>query len=364
VKKLLTSGTKRRAAAHKPLRVLMVTGAYPTSQRPHWATFCKSQVNALRAAGIQVDVLQPRPGPAPLRYITAAVQVFLTSFSGKYDIIQGNYGLWCLVSRLQWTTAVVASYWGDDILGTITSNGKYSAKSNFVAVISRKLCYICNAIFVQSAQMKERAGGPQRKIHIIPTGIDFQQFQPVAREEMRKQLGWQQERYYVLFANNPRIPVKNFALAQAAVEQVQTAGKDIALVIANGLPHDTVMQYINASNALILSSHAEGSPNVVKEAMACNVPVVATDVGDVAAVIGRTAGCTVCTPGSIAEMARGITIVLAHTGRTSGRQDIRHLDNTVIAQQIIAVYEQITGRQLHQSVPDETVQEDSTYAHK
>jgi len=361
---LLTPATKKREAAHKPFRVLMVTGAYPTPQRPHWATFCKSQVNALREAGLTVDVLQPRPGPSPLRYLSAAVEVFFASLSNKYDVIQGNYGLWCLVSRLQWTTTVVASYWGDDILGTVTSNGTHSAKGNFVVALSRKLCYLCAAVFVQSEQMKERTGGPQHKVHIIPTGIDFNQFQPVPRATMRATLGWQPDRYYVLFANNPDIPVKNFALAQAAVEQVRASGKDIELVIANGLPHDTVVQYMNASNALLLSSHAEGSPNVVKEAMACNVPVVATNVGDVAAVIGRTEGCTVCTPNSVTEMAQGIEVALAHTERTTGRQDIQYLDNTVIAQQILAVYEQITGRQLLPPAPGRAVQKDTTYANK
>ena len=98
--------------------------------------------------------------------------------------------------------------------------------------------------------------------------------------------------------------------------------------------------------------------------MACNVPVVATNVGDVAAVIGRTEGCTVCTPNSVAEMAQGIEVALAHIERTTGRQDIQYLDNTVIAQQILAVYEQITGRQLLPPASGRAIQKDTTYANK
>ena len=79
----------------------------------------------------------------------------------------------------------------------------------------------------------------------------------------------------VLFANDPAIPRKNFALAQTAIERLRAKGISAELVIANGLPQTTVVQYINASNVLLLPSLIEGSPNIVKESMACNVPVVA-----------------------------------------------------------------------------------------
>src|SRR5579885_1073538 len=319
------------------LRVLMVTGVYPTEQQSHAGTFIKSQVDSLIAAGLTVDILHPSPGPPLLRYISAAIQVFGKTFTGRYDIVHGHYGLWCLVARLQWRAPVVASFLGDDILGTITAEGHHSTKGQIVAAISRKLCYLADAVIVKSIQMKEEARGPQHKIFVIPNGVNFEQFHPIAREEARSMLGWDQQRYYVLFSNNPAIPVKNFPLAQAAVERVRSKGFDVELVVASGLPHTTVATYMNACNALILTSLAEGSPNVVKEAMACNIPVIATDVGDVAAVIGRTYGCHVCSHDP-EELAKALEAVLQHGERTTGRQDISYLDNALIAQQIIALY--------------------------
>jgi glycosyltransferase involved in cell wall biosynthesis len=111
--------------------------------------------------------------------------------------------------------------------------------------------------------------------------------------------------------------------------------------VANGRPQTAVAQRINASNALLLTSIHEGSPNVVKEAMACNVPVVATDVGDVAEVVGQTAGCAVC-PRDPEALAAALEVALRRPGPTTGRSDIRHLDRTVVAYQVIAVYESVT----------------------
>lgn len=327
-----------------PFRVLMVTGIYPTAEKPHAGTFVQSQVDSLIEAGLEVDVIHPGVGiPSPLRYASALFQIWRAALSGRYNVINGQYGLWCVICRFQWGMPVVASYLGDDILGTVTAQGGKSFKGNFVAMLSRQLCYWVEAVIVKSEQMKKEARGPQQKIYVIPDGVNFSQFHPVPRSEIRAELGWDQNKYYVLFSNNPKIPVKNYALAKAAIDRVRDKGVDIELVVATGLPHEMVVKYMNASNALILSSHAEGSPNVVREAMACNVPVVSTDVGDVRDVIERTAGCTVCPPNNVEKMAAGIQVALAHTERTTGRADTQHLDSKAIAQRIIDVYEKATG---------------------
>ncbi|GAC1367303.1 MAG: hypothetical protein NVS2B12_09840 [Ktedonobacteraceae bacterium] len=326
----------------KKYRVLMVTGIYPTPERPHKGTFVKALVDSLIADGHEVELVHPNPTrPVLVRYISATLQVFFRTLNRKFDIVHGHYGLWCLVARMQWTTPVIAAYLGDDLLGTVTPDGGHSRKSLYVVRISRWLCRHVDGVTVKSAQMK-RASLYDDAV-IIPDGINFDLFQPVPRTQARTELGWDLDKYYVVFANNPAIPVKNFALAQAAVSRLAERGINAELVVANGLPQATVMQYINASNALILPSHAEGSPNVVKEAMACNVPVVATDVGDVADVIGHTEGCAVCAPDADA-MATGLEKALAHTERTTGREDIKHLASSVIAERVIALYDQASKR--------------------
>ncbi len=325
----------------KSFRVLMVTGIYPTEQRPHSGTFVKTQVDSLVAAGLEVEVIHPKPGPVPLRYVTAATQVFLKTLTGRFDVVHGHYGLWCLAARMQWTTPVVAAYLGDDLLGTVTTGGGYSKKSLLVVHISRWLCHLVDAVTVKTEQMKRAASGDS--IFVIPDGINFELFHPMPRAEVRATLGWDQERYYVLFGNNPQIPVKNFPLAQAAIECLRNRGLDVELVVANGFLQTTVAQYISACNAVVLPSFAEGSPNIVKEAMACNVPVVATEVGDVSELLGRTAGCSV-SPYDSEAFAAALEKAFQHTEPTTGRTDIAYADSSVIAGRIIEVYAQIVSR--------------------
>jgi len=331
-----------------PLRVLVVTGIYPTKQLPHKGTFIKSQVDSLIASAIEVEVIHPRPGPVPLRYATAALQVFLKTLTGRYNIVHGHYGLWCLAARLQWRTPVVASYLGADLLGEPTANGSFSKKGTLVVQLSRWLCDVVDAVVVKSEEMK---GATLRdEVFVIPNGVDFELFRPIARAEARAALNWDQDRYYVLFGNDPCRIEKNFPLAQAAVERLGARGITAELVVASGLQQTQVVQYINASNALILSSIHEGSPNIVKETMACNVPVVSTDVGDVAQVIGRTKGCKVCRADPDA-LATALEEALLHRGPTTGRTDIEHLECSIVAKQVIAVYEYAMRRSAKRGFP-------------
>ena len=321
-----------------PISVLVVTGVYPTEQRPHSGTFIKSQVDSLIAAGLEVEIIHPKPGPIALRYARAAIQVFLKTLTGYFDIVHGHYGLWCLASRLQWKAPVIASFLGGDLFGEMTPDREYSKKGMLVAYISRWLYNYVDAVIVKSEGMKKVVSGDN--IFIIPNGVDFELFHPIPRAQVRTALGWDQDRYYVLFGNNPELPNKNFPLAQAAIERLRARGMPAELVIASGLPQAKVVQCINASNALILTSIYEGSPNIVKETMACNVPIVSTDVGDVSQVTGHTKGCKVC-PSDPNALAIALKEALQHTEPTTGRADIMHLDRSVVAKQVIAIYEQV-----------------------
>jgi len=337
----MSSPSSKQHVTKKSIRVLMVTGIYPTEQNPHSGTFIKTQVDSLIAADIEVEVIHPKPGPVLFRYISAATQVFLKTLLGKFDIVHAHYGQWCLLARLQWSTPVIASFLGSDLLGDVKFDGNLSKKGLLIRRISRWVCKRVDIATVKTEEMKRAAGCEH--VVVYPDGIDFELFRPIPRAEARAALGWGQDRYYVLFGSNPHRAVKNFPLAKAAIDLLHARGVAVELVVANGLPQTTLVQYINASNALILSSFSEGSPNIVKEAMACNVPVVSTDVGDVSQVISRTEGCSVC-PHDPAALATALEQALRHTEPTTGRADIMRLDRSLVAKQVIAVYEQVISK--------------------
>ncbi len=337
----MSSSSSKQQATKKSLRVLMVMGIYPTAQYPHSGTFIKTVVDALVAAGHDVEIIHPRPGLVPIRYASAAIQVFLKTLNGHFDIVDGHYGLWCLAARLQWTTPVIANYHGDDLLGTPTDNGGWTRKSLFVIRVSRWLCRHADAVFVKSEQMKRVAS--RDNVHVVPSCVDFELFHPIPRAEARTALGWDQDRYYVLFGNDPQIPRKNFPLAQAAIECLRARGLPAELVVANGLPQTKLVQYINASNALILTSMHEGSPSGIKEAMACNVPVVSVDAGDVSQVISHTRGCKVC-PRDPDALAAALEEALLLAEPTTGRTDIAQFESSLVVKQIIAIYEQVARK--------------------
>lgn len=369
----MPSAITNQLLTRKPLRILVVTGIYPTEQRPHSGTFIKSQVDSLKEAGLEVEVVHPKPGPVLLRYARATIQVFLKTLTGYFDVVHGHYGQWCLIARMQWTTPVVASFLGDDLQGTYLANGRWSKRAAIIVHLSRWLIHYVDAAIVKSEKMRQIAlkgrNHPfEERIFVIPNGVDFRLFRPIPRAEARAALGWDQERYYILFGNNAEVPVKNFPLARAAVECLHAKGIAAELVVASGLPQTKLVHYINASNALILSSVAEGSPNIVKEAMACNVPVVSTDVGDVAELVGRTKGCSVCLPDP-ESLAAALEDALQHTGPTTGRMDIMHLDRTGVAKRVIAVYEGISSKKIKRNnVPysrkPDTIYDNAPYSNK
>ena len=137
--------------------------------------------------------------------------------------------------------------------------------------------------------------------------------------------------------------MKNIVLARSVLCLLADRGVNAELVIVYGQSQKLVMRYMNACNAVILPSLAEGAPNVVKEAMACNVPVVATDVGDVGQVIGRTTGCSVCQHDP-EQLAEALETALCHTEPTTGRRDIAHLASAVVVERVLDLYCQALER--------------------
>ncbi|TNE59806.1 MAG: glycosyltransferase, partial [Bacteroidetes bacterium] len=169
----------------------------------------------------------------------------------------------------------------------------------------------------------------------------------------REALGLDPEKRYVLFLGNTEDTNKNYALVKAAVELLNRP--DVELLNVFGVPHDTVVQYLNSVDVFTLCSFGEGSPNVVKEAMTCNCPMVVTPAGDAAWVVSDTPGCYVSTydPADFARQLDAALEFAATTRRTRGRARIQELglDSEAVADKIINVYRKVLGYQVQEAMP-------------
>jgi teichuronic acid biosynthesis glycosyltransferase TuaC len=137
--------------------------------------------------------------------------------------------------------------------------------------------------------------------------------------------------------------VQNFPLARDAVATLRRDDPDVELIVCANEPQPRFALYMSASDVLAFPSWQEGSPNVVKQAMACNLPIVATDVGDVRSVVGATVGCHVVGFEREAFAAR-LREELTRRRRTDGRRAIAPLSSQRVAAQVGAVYEDVVRR--------------------
>jgi glycosyltransferase involved in cell wall biosynthesis len=179
---------------------------------------------------------------------------------------------------------------------------------------------------------------PVDEYSVIPSGLDLEVFRPMPMLESRRRLGLSEQKKLILFAasriENPR---KRFDLALDAVELVKKRF-DAELVVANNVAHRDIPVYMSACDALLLTSLHEGSPNVVKEALACGLPVVSVDVGDVKQRLEKLDGCIVCRDATASSIASALERVLTCGTRAKGRESIMELDETKITAKVIDVY--------------------------
>ena len=300
------------------MRILIVARC----KNGRYAPFITEQVDAIEKQGVECQYFGV-DGNGIAGYLRQLPKLRKTIRKFRPDIIHAHYGLCGLLANYQRRIPVVTTYHGSDINDprVLRLSKKCIRRSRFNLFVSQKNVDIAR---------------PKKDFALIPCGIDLEDYPIMDKADARRQMGLNPTGKYVLFAGAFDNPVKNAPLAKAAMAFVPEA----ELLELKGFSRPQVSTLMQAVDAFLMTSFTEGSPQVIKEAMACGCPIVSVNVGDVQERTKGIEGCYI-TGRDPEDLACSIQDALNYVGRTDGRQAIEKngLSNDVIATRIISVYE-------------------------
>ena len=326
------------------MRILAVTNIYPGPSHPALGTFVEQQIKGLREAGLDVEVLfidRRQKGVSAYLGLGSRIRSRLRCFNA--DVVHVMYGgvMAELATRTVRDRPIIVTFHGSDLLGGRLS-GYFGRFSAWYGVLSSwSAARRATGIVVVSKLLQDALpqGIDRSKIRIIPCGVDLKRFQPLEPSLCRRQLGWNQDSFHVLFNSNGGDPVKQPHLARAAVQALTSSKIRVEMHELRGVSHSQVPVWLNASDVILLTSDHEGSPTIIKEALACNLPVVSVDVGDVRDQIRGIEGCYIASP-EPADLAAKLRLVHAGARRVDARERIEHLSVERIAARLKEFYEE------------------------
>jgi glycosyltransferase involved in cell wall biosynthesis len=307
------------------MRILVVA----SYNRGLFAPFIVEQAEAISRVGCEIGFCGVK-GKGMKGYLMnlLALKKEISSFCP--DVIHAHYGLSGLLANLQREVPVVTTYHGSDI-----NDKKVLPFSKMALRLSAW------NIFVSQKTML--TVGTKRNCTLLPCGIDLCNMQLTEKNEARRLIGLEAGKVYVLFAGAFDNLVKNAALAKETVGLLHD--NRVELLELKGYSREQVNLLMCAANAFLLTSFSEGSPQVIKEAMACGCPIVSVEVGDIKERIEGLEGCFVSTKHNAQELAVLLQKALSFEGRTQGREKLMvdGLDNNVVAQQLVGIYKKVVS---------------------
>ena len=291
------------------------------------SAFVRSQYESLQREGLDM-MLFPVRGHGWRSYAKALQNLRRLVKKERPDIVHAHYsvcGVLAAFATCCTKTKVLVS-----ILGSFP---RKSFKLRWVRFFIK---HVWDATLVKSQRTADQLG---MELPVVPNGVNLEQFALIDYHTARMRCGFEDGKKYVIWCSNPSRSEKRYPLAQQAVTLLDDP--DVVLYPVFDKSHSEVVEYMCAADVLLLTSVCEGSPNVIKEAMACNCPVVSTDVGDVVWVTGGMVGTWVVPYGDVEALRQAIADALHFERRTEGRNRILSLGLTTrqVAEKIKAIYD-------------------------
>ena len=329
------------------MRILLVS-RHKSNFTDHQLPFVTEQGKSLRAQGCEVEYFLVRGN-----YLRAVQTLKQKIRECQPDIVHAHFGLSAITAELQSLVPIVTTFHNGETLnrGVNLLTSLFSLRAKHVVYVAQ---HIYDLVYFKSKQYS-----------IIPCGVNMDDCSIIDQQEARKQLGFDDDTRYILFGGAFDNLRKNYALLRSAVEQIECKGwtpveggercGNIVCLEMKGLSRIDCVLRMNACDLFALPSHSEGSPQALKEAMACNCPVVATDVADVRTLLGDLPGHYIlrnprktherwdADENSLNEMIALLKEGLNYNQRTNGRQRIIEmgLSNEQVAERLMAIYQSL-----------------------
>lgn len=307
------------------------------------APFIQSQGDSLQNEGVDMYYFTIR-AKGIRGYLKEAKRLKQFLKNKEIDIIHAHYTLsgWTALLACP-KQPIVLSLMGTDAYGTYIAPGKISFKSRGLTLLTFLIQPFVNKIICKSKHIQTYVYLKKKSL-VIPNGVLIDNISLYNhKEDLQKELNLHDNRRYILFLGNQKDERKNFALVESSIKLLKE--KEFEILAPFPVSHNKVIQYMQIADVLIVPSFMEGSPNVVKEAMACNCPVVATDVGDVAWLFGNEPGyfLTDFSPETCAIQIEKALAFSKEKGRTRGRQRLIELglESSEVAKKIINLYKEV-----------------------
>jgi teichuronic acid biosynthesis glycosyltransferase TuaC len=285
----------------------------------------KNQGESIVKAGIELEYFLIK-GKGIKGYFKSIFTLRKHLKNNTYDIVHVHYSLSAIVASLAGAKPLIVSLMGSDV----------KSNSWFKWILYFFNYFFWSSVIVKSKDMHSSLG--IKNAHIIPNGINFDKFKPIDKKTSLDKLNWDKSKKHILFAANPNRSEKNFTLALSAFNILDD--HNIELHYLENVPNNMMPYYYNSADVVMLTSLWEGSPNAIKEAMACNRAIVCTDVGDVRVLLSDTSGCYVAKSYDYKEIAQLIQKALQYQ-KTIGREKVNNLNENNIATKIIEIYKKV-----------------------
>ncbi|MEX2512313.1 MAG: glycosyltransferase family 4 protein [Cyclobacteriaceae bacterium] len=298
------------------------------------APFIKVQGDSLNSRNVEVEYFKVS-GKGLKGYLSNIGPLKQLLKNSNFDLIHAHFSLSAWVAVLSFPgIPIVLSLMGTDAYGRIDKFKKNRLYLNYYTLLTLLIQPFVKKIISKSPNI-EKFVWQKRKSIVLPNGVDIEKFYSV-ENNFRKELGLREDKKYALFLGNRKDPRKNYQLLMKAREDL--ARTNIEIIAPYPIPHHQVFEYLNSVDVLVMCSYEEGSPNVVKEGMACNCKGVFTDVGDVSYLLEDTEGYAITGFDPI-ELADKIRKVIAMK-KCNGRERLIELklDLPSVAEKLKKIY--------------------------